>query len=92
MKTMIKFLAPAAVALFALNAQAAGQISTGGETYRGFEVAGDKVDPSQEVAATERVSTGGATYFGQTNELKVFTNPDRKSWLSERQLDALYIG
>ena len=92
MKTMIKFLAPAAVALFAFNAQAADQISTGGEAYRGYEVAGDKVDASQEVAATERVNTGGATYFGQTNELKVIANPDRKSWLSERQLEVLYIG
>ena len=92
MNSIVKFLAPAAVALVAFNAQAADRISTGGEAYRGYEVAADKVDPSREVAATERVKTGGETYFGQTNQPMVFASPDRTPRLSERQLDNLYIG
>lgn len=92
MNATLKILAPAAVALFAFNAHAADRISTGGETYRGFAVAADKVDASNEVAANERVNTGGATYVGLKDQPRIFVNPERQPWLSERQLDNLYIG
>ncbi|MCL4746083.1 MAG: hypothetical protein KJZ83_11790 [Burkholderiaceae bacterium] len=91
MNTIAKFLAPAAVALLAFNAQAAETISTGGETYRGLAVAADKVDMSKEVASNERVRTGGATYFGLKNQPQIFVSPSMQQ-LNDRELDRLYLG
>ncbi len=91
MNTIAKFVAPAALALFAFGAHAADTVSTGGETYRGFAVAADEVDMSKEVAANEQVRTGGATYSGLKGQPKIFSSPSMQQ-PSDRELDRLYLG
>ncbi len=91
MNTLTKILAPAAVALFAFNAQAA-EISTGGETYKGQEVIAAASSMSSEVARDERVNTGGETYSGVVNPKHFFSSPTRNAGFDQRSLERLYLG
>jgi hypothetical protein len=90
MNVITKVLAPAALALFALGAQAS-TISTGGETYGGQAIP-EAASPSSVVAMQTGVSTGGETYTGTTDAPQAFDGPTQNADSSDRGLDQLYLG
>lgn len=90
MNAITKVLAPAALALFALGAQAA-TISTGGETYSGQAIP-EAASHSSVVAMPTGVNTGGETYTGTTDAPSAFASPTQNADSSDRDLDRLYLG
>ncbi len=90
MNTLTKFLAPAALALFAFNAQAAVAVDTGGESYKGNVVAEAPSQPSA-VASGERVNTGGESYVGVANRIAPSNEP-ASAGMRNVQLERLYLG
>ncbi len=92
MNTLTKILAPAAVALFAFNAQAADFVSTGGETYKGQEMIATMSSKSSEVALDEHVNTGGEAYVGVANQQHFFVSPSMNAGFDQRSLERLYLG
>ena len=89
MNAITKVLAPAALALFAIGAQASS--ITGGETYNGQAIT-EAASQSSVMSMSTGVDTGGETYSGFTNTSTIVGGSTQNAELSDRGLDHLYLG